>query len=492
MDSVTIAKLLAFVIYLAAMVFVGLSSASKNNSASDFFLGGRKLGPWLTALSAEASDSSAWLLMGLPGLCYLGGFRETFWTALGLILGTYLSWLFIAKALRKCSIAFGDSITIPEFLTNRFKDKTRVLSIVSVVFIVLFFTIYVASGFVACAKLFNSVFGLNYNIGLAIGLVVILSYTIMGGYLAVCTTDFIQGTLIFVAFVISSIVILFSLGGPGRAIGQAQDFMAKALNGNFGDELLKKFTANKNFSLTSVVSAMAWGLGYFGMPHIIVRFMGIRSNAEVTTARRVGITWMIISYIGTFVIGTLGTVYLLPQVLSGGAAETVFSVTMMKMYPAFIAGIFLIYCNTGYLFSLRDTRKSKKLTCCPEILYRFRFVNVSKKIRFSKLEHQLRRIGVIIKHLLYQRDIIVYPVKLIVFLYALIQFVCPLLPLYLVHAVDLVNSYPEQHRYRRQHCKVGITFALLPFTNRLETNSQLLCKLVLSHATLLTKFPQVF
>lgn len=341
MDSVTIAKLLAFVIYLAAMVFVGLSSASKNNNASDFFLGGRKLGPWFTALSAEASDSSAWLLMGLPGLCYLGGFKETFWTALGLILGTYLSWLFVAKALRKCSIAFGDSITIPEFLTNRFKDKSRVLSVVSVVFIVLFFTIYVASGFVACAKLFNSVFGLPYNVGLAIGLVVILSYTIMGGYLAVCTTDFIQGTLIFVAFVISSVVLVFALGGPADAISKAHDFSARAMNGEFGQGLLKKFTANKNFSITSIVSALAWGLGYFGMPHIIVRFMGIRSNKEVTTARRVGITWMIVSYIGTFIIGSLGTAYLLPQLLSGGAAETVFSVTMMKMYPAFIAGLFL-------------------------------------------------------------------------------------------------------------------------------------------------------
>jgi len=216
-----------------------------------------------------------------------------------------------------------------------------VLSVVSVVFIVLFFTIYVASGFVACAKLFNSVFGLPYNAGLVIGLVVILSYTIMGGYLAVCTTDFIQGTLIFVAFVISSVVLVFALGGPADAISKAHDFSARAMNGEFGQELLKKFTANKNFSVTSIVSAMAWGLGYFGMPHIIVRFMGIRSNKEVTTARRVGITWMIVSYIGTFIIGSLGTAYLLPQLLSGGAAETVFSVTMMKMYPAFIAGLFL-------------------------------------------------------------------------------------------------------------------------------------------------------
>jgi len=358
MTPQTIAHLVAFVLYLGMMIFVGLKSAKNNNSASDFFLGGRKIGPFVTALSAEASDSSAWLLMGLPGLCYLGGFKETVWTALGLIIGTYLSWLFVAKPLRKCSIAFGDSITIPEFLTNRFKDKSHVLTIVSVFFIVVFFTIYTASGFVACAKLFRSVFGLNWNVGLLIGFVIILTYTIMGGYKAVCTTDFIQGTLIFVAFVISAIIIVASLGGAGNAVSQVNDFSSKALSGEYGKEMLSKFTANQTFGFKSVVSALAWSLGYFGMPHIIVRFMGIRSNKEVKTARRIGIIWMIISYIGTFIIGTLGTVYLVKHgillganasevsiaglnVLGSGTQETVFSETMMKMYPAFIAGLFL-------------------------------------------------------------------------------------------------------------------------------------------------------
>ena len=358
MTSQMIAHLIAFVLYLGLMVFVGLRTAKNNNSASDFFLGSRKVGPWVTALSAEASDSSAWLLMGLPGLCYLGGFKETFWTALGLIVGTYLAWLIIAKPLRKCSIAFDDSITIPEFLKNRFKDKSNILSIVSVFFIVVFFTIYTASGFVACAKLFRSVFGLNWNIGLLIGFVIILSYTIMGGYKAVCTTDFIQGALIFVAFVISSIIIIASLGGVGNAVDQVNDFTQKALSGEFGETILKSFTENKSFSVMSAISAFAWCLGYFGMPHIIVRFMGCRSNKEITTARRVGITWMIISYIGTFIIGTLGTAYLFNKgillganpaevsisgiaVLGNGTQEAVFSETMLKMFPAFIAGIFL-------------------------------------------------------------------------------------------------------------------------------------------------------
>lgn len=356
MTSQMVAKVLAFVLYLGFMIYIGLRSAGKNSSSSDFFLGGRKVGPWVTALSAEASDSSAWLLMGLPGLCYLGGIKETFWTALGLILGTYLNWLFVAKPLRKCSIAFGDSITIPEFFSNRFKDNTHLLTILSVIFIVFFFTIYTASGFVACAKLFNSVFGLPYHAGLAIGLVVILCYTITGGYTAVCTTDFVQGALIFIAFVVSATIAIFSLGGFSQAYEAVQSFDARAIAGNFGQAMQKAFSANKTYTGMPIISALAWGLGYFGMPHIIVRFMGIRSNAEVKEARRVGTVWMIVSYIGTFLIGTLGTSYLLNHgillgtggeqivvegVTAFGDAETVFSATMQTMYPSFIAGIFL-------------------------------------------------------------------------------------------------------------------------------------------------------
>jgi len=380
MTSQTIAMIIAFVLYLGLMVLVGLRNAKDNNSAADFFLGGRKVGPWVTALSAEASDSSAWVLMGLPGLCYLGGFKETFWTAIGLIVGTYLAWLFIAKPLRKCSIAFGDSITIPEFLTNRFKDKTHILSIVSVFFIVVFFTIYTASGFVACAKLFRSVFGLSWNTGLLIGFVIILSYTILGGYKAVCTTDFIQGSLIFIAFIVSGIVIVASLGGFGNAVNQVSSFTERALSGEFGSAMLKAFTGNKSFSPMSAVSAFAWCLGYFGMPHIIIRFMGCRSNNEIKTARRIGITWMIISYIGAVLIGALGTAYLLNKgiilganasevttsglkALGAGTQEAVFSETMLRMFPAFIAGIFLC----GILAASMSTADSQLLSASSAI-----------------------------------------------------------------------------------------------------------------------------
>lgn len=338
-----VAKILAFALYLGLMVWVGLRSASGNRTSKDFFLGSRKMGPWVTALSAEASDSSAWVLMGLPGLCYLGGFKETLWTSLGLIVGTYLAWLIIAKPLRKCSVAFGDSITIPEFFTNRLKDKTHLLTIVSVFFIVIFFTIYTASGFVACAKLFGSVFGLRWELGLLIGFVIILSYTITGGYKAVCTTDFIQGVLIFVAFALSSVIIIASAGGLGGAAQSVKGFLSKATDGQLGEAIKAKVLANRNFSAMNAASAFVWCLGYFGMPHIIVRFMSCRSNKELTTARRVGISWMVLSYIGTFIIGTAGAAYLLNKglILDENTSETVFSEVMIRLYPAFIAGIFL-------------------------------------------------------------------------------------------------------------------------------------------------------
>ncbi len=335
-----ITKIVAFALYLGFMVVIGLRYMSKNNSALDFFLGGRKTGPWMTALSAEASDMSGWLLMGLPGLAYLGGMKEAFWTAAGLVVGTYLNWLIVAKPLRKCTIAFGDSITIPEFLTNRFKDKSHVLAAISVIFIALFFTIYTASGFVACAKLFNSVFGLPYYAGLTIGLVVILSYTILGGYLAVCATDFIQGTLMFIALIITTSVMIAVLGGPAQAFEKVNNFAARAMAGDFGDIMKEKFIANQSYSAVSAISAAAWGLGYFGMPHILVRFMGIRSNTEIKLSRRIATVWVITAFVGAVVVGSTGTAYL-SGVLAPEMAETVFSASMQQMYPSFVAGLFL-------------------------------------------------------------------------------------------------------------------------------------------------------
>ena len=343
MSTTTIALIAAFVLYLGFMVFIGLRNMKKNSSAHDFFLGGRELGPWMTALSAEASDMSGWLLMGLPGLAYLGGMKEAFWTAVGLAVGTYLSWLIVAKPLRKCTVAFGNSITIPEFLTNRFNDKKHLISSVLVIFNLLFFTIYVASGFVACAKLFNSVFGIPYHAGLVIGLVVILSYTIMGGYRAVCSTDFIQGTLMFIALIITGVIMVVVLGGPGAALEKVHTFSTRAMAGEFNsisEKMQEAFTRNQNFGFVSIISAVVWGLGYFGMPHFIVRFMGIRSAKEIKLSRRIAIIWVIVALGVAVIVGSLGTVYL-PTILNTSASETVFSETIKLMFPTFVAGIFL-------------------------------------------------------------------------------------------------------------------------------------------------------
>jgi sodium/proline symporter len=335
MDTRTLSILFAFVIYLGGMIVIGFRHSKKTSSAQDFFLGARSAGPWVTALSAEASDMSGWLLMGLPGVAYLGGMKEAFWTAAGLIAGTYLNWLFVAKRLRKYTIHAGNSITIPEFFTNRFKDKSRLISLVSVVFIIIFFTIYTASGFVACAKLFNSVFGIPYLGALALGIAVILAYTILGGYLAVCSTDFIQGTLMFIAMIVTSIAGCIALGGPQAAVAKVNAF---------GAEFLNPFVNGPGggFGPMDIVSALAWGLGYFGMPHILVRFMGLRSNHETAVSRRIAMVWVVIAFAGALLVGAFGRAYLLPLDLSlNGAQDTVFIQTIMKMFPAFITGVFL-------------------------------------------------------------------------------------------------------------------------------------------------------
>lgn len=332
-DSSLAARIAAFVLYLSFMVYVGLRYMKRNNSSEDFFLGGRKVGPWMTALSAEASDMSGWLLMGLPGVAYLTGLKEAFWTAVGLELGTYLNWLFVAKRLRKYSESCGNAITIPEFLTNRYKDKTRTISIISVVFILIFFTIYTASGFVSCAKLLSSVFGIPYKAGLLIGMAVILAYTVAGGFLAVCATDFLQGALMFIALVVTMFIMNAVLSsGAARAVARVA---------SFGRQFVNPFAPdNSGFGTMQIVSALGWGLGYFGMPHILVRFMGVRSDKDIPLSRRVAIVWVTVAFIAALVIGSFAKAYLVPA-LPDGAQETVVIETIKRMYPAFIGGIFL-------------------------------------------------------------------------------------------------------------------------------------------------------
>ncbi len=331
-DAINI--LIAFICYLGIMIFIGLRYVKKTKDTSDFFLGGRKVGPWMTALSAEASDMSAWLLMGLPGVAYVTGLSGVFWTAIGLLVGTYLNWLIVAKRLRKFSIHAGDAITIPEFFINRFNDKSRITGLIATIFILIFFTVYAASGFVACAKVFNSVYGIPYLYALILGVVVIVAYTLLGGYLAVCATDFIQGMVMFFALTLSVIVMVIFLGGP------VETYEAIA---SLGSQFMSPFTedAGSSLSIISTLGNLAWGLGYFGMPHILVRFMALRSNKEIALSRRIAMVWVTIALIAAIAVGMIGKQYLFPTVLADGQADTIFLAVIMDLFPSFVAGIFL-------------------------------------------------------------------------------------------------------------------------------------------------------
>jgi sodium/proline symporter len=322
---------LAFIIYLVLMLIIGFVTMRKTKKTDDYFLGGRNVGPWFTALSAEASDMSSWLLMGLPGVAYFSGLKEAFWTALGLLIGTYLNWLFVAKRLRIYTIQAKNSITIPEFLSNRFHDKSGVIKAIGAVLIILFFVIYTASGFVACGKLFNSVFGMSYYSGLLLGVVVILGYTLMGGYLAVVSTDFLQGTLMFIALAITVFLGINHAGGASYSFESL-----KAM----GSQFVNPFAGEK-YGVMNAISTLAWGLGYFGMPHILVRFMSIKRNEDIKTARRISMVWVFIAMLCALIVGVVGKLIISPAYASQAAAESVFIDSAKLLFPTFIAGIFL-------------------------------------------------------------------------------------------------------------------------------------------------------
>ena len=295
--------LIAFVLYLMLMLGIGFLFSKKQENMGDYFLGGRKMNKWVVALSAQASDMSGWLLMGLPGALYVGGFSEA-WIGVGLGIGTYLNWKIVAQRLRKYSQICGDSITIPDFIANRFRDQTGASRIVAALIILVFFTFYTASGFVSAAKLFSTMFPMSYTTALWLGAVVVVSYTLLGGYMAVCWTDFIQGTLMFVAIVLVPAVVVCNAGGFAETVDQLN-----AINGN----LLNLFTAantGKACGFIGLASCLAWGLGYFGMPHILVRFMSIDNPAEVKGSRRIAMTWVFISLGAATVLGLVFHLYL--------------------------------------------------------------------------------------------------------------------------------------------------------------------------------------
>lgn len=322
-------QLAAITIYMVAMLAIGWYAFVRTKSLNDYMLGGRGLGPAVTALSAGAADMSGWLLMGLPGVIYLNGLVDA-WIAIGLTVGAYLNWLLVAPRLRIYTQVASDSITIPSFLDNRLRDKTKAIRIASGIIILVFFTFYVSSGMVAGGKFFNSSFGYDYHLGLLIVSGVVVAYTLFGGFLAVSYTDFLQGLTMFLALIAVPVFGIFLTGGVGETIESI-----KAVD----PEHLSLFASTA--TAAGVVSSIAWGLGYFGQPHIIVRFMAIKSVKETTSARRIGIGWMIFSLAGAVATALVGIAYFQQGGEELKDAETVFIILGQILFHPFIAGIML-------------------------------------------------------------------------------------------------------------------------------------------------------
>ena len=304
MSTGQIGILAAIIVYLAAMVYVGFYFSKKGggDSADEFYLGGRKLGALVTAMSAEASDMSSWLLMGLPGVAYLTGIADAGWTAIGLAVGTYLNWLIVAKRLRRYSVACG-AITIPDFFSRRYRDDRNILMCIAAIVILIFFIPYTASGFKAVGTLFNSLFGVNYHAAMIAGAVVIIGYTVMGGFMAVSTTDLIQSIVMSIALVI---IVFFGIHVAGG--WDAVTDNARSLAGYLSMTHVHNMADNtaSPYGFITILSTLAWGLGYFGMPHILLRFMAISHEDKLKTSRRIASIWVVISMFVAILIGIIG------------------------------------------------------------------------------------------------------------------------------------------------------------------------------------------
>ncbi|UII56351.1 sodium/proline symporter PutP [Cytobacillus spongiae] len=318
--------LVTFIVYLTGMLAIGILFYRMTNNLSDYVLGGRTLGPGVAALSAGASDMSGWLLLGLPGAAYVAGF-SSIWICIGLAIGAYFNWQFVAKRLRAYTEVSRDSITIPDYLENRFRDRSKLLRVFSALVILLFFTFYTSSGMVAGGKLFESSFEMEYSTALWIGAIVIISYTFLGGFLAVSWTDFVQGILMFFALIIVPIAAINEVGGWNEAVQTVGSLKSEGLDVFAGTTAI------------GIISSMAWGLGYFGQPHIITRFMALRSTKDVPKARLIGVVWMVLGLFGAVFTGFAGIAYFADMPLSD--PETVFIDFTQVLFNPWVAGILL-------------------------------------------------------------------------------------------------------------------------------------------------------
>lgn len=384
MLSAKVCIMIAIAIYLIAMLGVGIYCSKKNNNVDDFYLGGRKLGPFVTAMSAEASDMSSWLLMGLPGVAYLTGVADAAWTAIGLAIGTYFNWLIIAKRIRIYSHVADNSITVPDFFSRRYRDNKNILMCISAIVIIVFFIPYTASGFAACGKLFSSLFGVDYVWAMIISAVVIVGYTATGGFLAASATDLIQSIFMTIALII---ILLFGVKVAGGWDTIITDVQAMPGYLNMTETYSVATGTAEPYSLLTIVSVLAWGLGYCGMPHILLRFMAIEDKEKLTLSRRVASIWVVISMAIAVSIGIVG--YAMTKAgaipfLEGSTSETIIVriadlLSQQGVIAAFVAGIIL----AGILAATMSTADSQLLAASSSVsqnlLRGFFKVNISEK-----------------------------------------------------------------------------------------------------------------
>ena len=349
MSTSSAQMLISMVLYMCVVIGIGVYFAKRANQNSDnYYLGGRSLGPWVAAFSAEASDMSGWLLMGLPGLAYWCGLADAFWTAIGLAIGTYINWLLVAKRLRRYSHVAGNSITLPEFFSNRFHETKKVILTISSLFILIFFCVYAASCFVTCGKLFSSIFGAPYIPMMLCGVAFVVIYTFLGGFLAESTSDFMQAIIMVFALIVVLVSGTIAAGGMGEVLENIKNIpgfleffnIASPAVNEAGEQIVENGTPLFNealpYPLLSVASMLAWGLGYFGMPQVLLRFMAIRRSDELTKSRRVATVWVLISLLAAVTIGLVGRAFAPTAFVTKSSAENIFSyLASILMHPLF-------------------------------------------------------------------------------------------------------------------------------------------------------------
>ncbi len=346
--------LIAMVCYMAVVIGIGIYFAKRSNQSSeDYFLGGRSLGPWVTAMSAEASDMSGWLLMGLPGVAYWCGLSDAAWTSIGLALGTYINWLLVAKRLRRYSAVAGDAITLPDFFSNRFHEKKKVIMTLSALFILIFFTVYASSCFVTCGKLFSTLFGASYQSMMIAGAVFVVIYTFLGGFLAESASDFMQAVVMIFALTVILITGTLAAGGLQAVVDNAKSIpgfftffgiASPSVDANGIQQVANGapvFGEAGSYGFLTIISTLSWGLGYFGMPQVLLRFMAIRKTDELVRARRIATVWVVISLAAAVLIGLMGrAMFPVHETLNtASGAENVFIVLSRHLLPPLLAGL---------------------------------------------------------------------------------------------------------------------------------------------------------